>query len=65
MLYAAAARRGITLLEQQPEVDAGRIGLTGHSMGGRLTVESKPGEGTKFTIHLPAAEPAADQRKIA
>lgn len=38
LLYSAAARRAITFLESQPEVDANRIGLTGHSMGGRLTV---------------------------
>jgi putative PEP-CTERM system histidine kinase len=36
------------------------------AMGGRLDVESSPGKGTKFTIHLAAAEPAAQQlRKIA
>ncbi len=38
ILYAAAARRAITFLEQQAECDGGRIGLQGHSMGGRLTV---------------------------
>jgi len=38
LLYSAAARRALTFLEQQPEVDPGRMGLTGHSMGGRLTV---------------------------
>ncbi len=38
LLYAAAARRAITFLERQPEVDGDRIGVTGHSMGGRLTV---------------------------
>ena len=32
-----AARRAITFLEQQPEVDATRIGAHGHSMGGKLT----------------------------
>jgi signal transduction histidine kinase len=36
------------------------------AMGGRLSVESKPSEGSNFTITLPAAKPAAEpQRKIA
>jgi putative PEP-CTERM system histidine kinase len=36
------------------------------AMGGRLTVESKLGEGSSFTIALPAAKPAAEpKRKIA
>jgi putative PEP-CTERM system histidine kinase len=36
------------------------------AMGGRISVESRPGEGTQFTIHLRAAEPAPhEQRKIA
>lgn len=38
LLYSAAARRAITFLEEQPEADGDRVGLTGHSMGGRLTV---------------------------
>ncbi|MFK7769141.1 MAG: dienelactone hydrolase family protein [Mariniblastus sp.] len=37
-LCALAARRALTFLEQQPEVDATRIGVYGHSMGGKLTV---------------------------
>ena len=36
-LLSVAARRGITFLEQQPEVDADRIGLSGFSMGGMIT----------------------------
>lgn len=36
-LLAVAARRAITFLEQQPEVDARRIGFTGFSMGGMIT----------------------------
>lgn len=36
-LVLLAARRAITFLEQQPEVDATRIGAHGHSMGGKLT----------------------------
>ncbi|MEO1528851.1 MAG: dienelactone hydrolase family protein [Planctomycetota bacterium] len=37
-LCAMAARRALTFLEQQPEVDATRLGVYGHSMGGKLTV---------------------------
>jgi signal transduction histidine kinase len=33
-------------------------------MGGELTVQSRPREGTRFTIHLPAAQPT-EQKKIA
>jgi len=36
-LLAVAARRGITFLEQQLEVNADRIGLSGFSMGGMIT----------------------------
>ena len=37
-LMSMAARRGLTFLEQQPEVDNARLGITGHSMGGQLAV---------------------------
>lgn len=37
-LWTMAARRGLTFLEQQPEVDGARLGVYGHSMGGKLTV---------------------------
>lgn len=37
-LCTLAARRALTFLEQQPEVDAARLGVYGHSMGGKLTV---------------------------
>ncbi|MFH5802686.1 alpha/beta hydrolase family protein [Alienimonas sp. DA493] len=37
-LAATAARRALTYLESRPEVDAGRLGVYGHSMGGKLTV---------------------------
>lgn len=38
-LVTLAARRALTFLEHQPEVDPGRLGVTGHSMGGRLSVQ--------------------------
>ena len=37
-LLTLGARRGLTYLEQQPEVDPDRLGVYGHSMGGNLTI---------------------------
>jgi hypothetical protein len=37
-LCTLGARRALTFLEQQPEVDASKLGVYGHSMGGKLTV---------------------------
>ncbi len=37
-LCAIAARRALTFLEQQSEVDPEKLGVYGHSMGGKLTV---------------------------
>ncbi|MEP2776636.1 MAG: dienelactone hydrolase family protein [Luteolibacter sp.] len=37
-LCTLGARRALTFLEQQAEVDAEKLGVYGHSMGGKLTV---------------------------
>ena len=37
-LLTIGARRGLSFLERQPEVDPERLGVYGHSMGGELTV---------------------------
>jgi len=37
-LLTLGARRGLTFLEQQPEIDPEKLGVYGHSMGGNLTV---------------------------
>ncbi len=37
-LATLGARRGLTFLERQTEVDPNRLGVYGHSMGGKLTV---------------------------
>jgi hypothetical protein len=37
-LLTIACRRGLTFLEQQPEVDSTRLGVHGYSMGGNLTM---------------------------
>jgi len=36
-LWPLAARRALTFLEQQPQVDGERLGIYGHSMGGKIT----------------------------
>ena len=38
-LVTLAARRGLTFLQSRPEVDPARLGVYGHSMGGRLTTQ--------------------------
>ena len=37
-LVSLAARRGLTFLERQPQVDGTKLGVYGHSMGEKLTV---------------------------
>lgn len=37
-LITLAARRALTFLERQPEVDGSKLGIYGHSMGGNLTL---------------------------
>jgi len=37
-LLTIGCRRGLTFLQQQPEVDGKRLGIRGHSMGGNLTM---------------------------
>jgi len=39
-LRTLAARRALTFLEQQPEVDGSKLGVDGHSMGGVITLET-------------------------
>jgi hypothetical protein len=38
-LVTLAGRRGLTFLQSRPEVDPARLGVYGHSMGGRLTTQ--------------------------
>ena len=38
LLVSIGVRRGLTFLERQSEVDGTRLGVYGHSMGGKLTV---------------------------
>ena len=44
-LCTLGARRALTFLEQQAQVDADRLGVYGHSMGGKLTVMTTAADG--------------------
>ena len=44
-LSTMAARRALTFLEQQPQVDGDKLGVYGHSMGGKLTVLTAGSDG--------------------
>ena len=44
-LCTLGARRALTFLAQQPEVDATKLGVYGHSMGGKLTVQVAGSDG--------------------
>lgn len=44
-LCVLGARRALTFLEQQPQVDPERLGVYGHSMGGKLTVMTAATDG--------------------
>ena len=39
-LRTLAARRALTFLQQQPEVDGDKLGIYGHSMGGVITLQT-------------------------
>ncbi len=52
-LLVLAARRAITFLQQQDEVDPERIGVMGHSMGGKLTVDTA-GIDKRVTVAAPS-----------
>ncbi|WP_397382652.1 alpha/beta hydrolase family protein [Prosthecobacter sp.] len=76
-LLTYGCRRGLTFLEQQPEVDALRLGVHGFSMGGNLTmyvagsddrvkaaVPAVGGQGYRWEAHAFAGG-TAQQEKIA
>ena len=56
-LRTLAARRGITFLAQQPEVDPDRIGMTGHSMGGVITHQTTAMEPSRLKASAPSDGP--------
>lgn len=51
-LLTVAARRAITFLEQQKEVNPEKIGFTGFSMGGNITSYSATDNRLKAVIHI-------------
>ena len=49
-LCAVAARRALTFLEKQPEIDANKLGVYGHSMGGKITVMTATDSRVKVAV---------------
>ena len=54
-LLTLGCRRGITFLKQQPEVAGDRIGIFGHSMGGKLTM-SVAGPDHRVKVAAPSVD---------
>ena len=52
-LATVVGRRGLTFLQQQPEVDPTQLGVYGHSMGGKLTVDIA-GSDRRVTAAVPS-----------
>ena len=61
-LCTLGARRALTFLEQQSEVDAARLGVYGHSMGGKLTVATT-GADSRVKAAVPSCGGISDRTK--
>lgn len=59
---AVNARRALTFLEQQPEVDPSRLGVYGHSMGGKQTVLTA-GSDNRVKAAVPSCGGISDRTK--
>lgn len=60
-LCTLAARRALTFLERQPQVDADKLGVYGHSMGGKLTVMTT-GSDARVKAAAPSCGGMSDRR---
>ena len=52
-MLTLVARRGLTFLQQQAEVDSARLGVYGHSMGGKITTDVA-GCDPRVTVAVPS-----------
>ncbi|NNE91321.1 MAG: hypothetical protein HKN23_06710, partial [Verrucomicrobiales bacterium] len=59
-LVTMGARRALTFLEKQPEVDGQRLGVYGHSMGGKLTVQVA-GSDVRVKVAVPSCGGMSDR----
>ena len=60
-LCTLAARRALTFLERQPQIDADKLGVYGHSMGGKLTVMTA-GSDARVKAAAPSCGGMSDRR---
>ena len=61
-LCALGARRALTFLERQAEVDAAKLGVYGHSMGGKLTVQTA-GADSRVKAAVPSCGGISDRTR--
>ncbi len=59
-LCTLGARRALTFLEQQPEVNPGKLGVYGHSMGGKLAVMTA-GSDVRVKVAAPSCGGVSDR----
>ncbi len=59
-LATIGARRALTFLENQPQVDGNKLGVYGHSMGGKLTVLTA-GSDSRVKAAVPSCGGISDQ----
>ena len=59
-LASLGARRALTFLENRPEVNGDKLGVYGHSMGGKLTVLTA-GSDSRVKVAVPSCGGISDR----
>jgi len=62
-LLILGARRGLTFLSQQPEVDPNKLGIFGHSMGGKISFDTACID-ARVKVAAPSSGPSPDPMRM-